>query len=286
MDQENEKLQQDTDAQSVTQAQESAVSDEIRATETVETAISSTENIDEGTIPLTEPAAETAPQDSADDEDSDEPQKPKTFKEQIAFKVYDLASVFGTAVIAIMVVFTFFFRFVGVVGPSMQPTLYENDWLAVSAIPREPKAGDIVIITQENKFGEPIVKRVIATEGQTVDIRNGHVYIDSDTEPLVENYISPDIITIREDLDNYPLTVPEGQVFVLGDNRMHSSDSRSSMIGLIDADYILGTVSFRVMPFGKWKVGEKYDYSRYSDAAGSDSSMVSWAYGADASADS
>lgn len=189
----------------------------------------------------------------------EEEQKPKTRKERIAFPLYDLASVVGTAVIAIMVVFTFFWRFVGVVGPSMQPTLYENDWLAVSAVPKAPKSGDVVIVTQPNAFDEPIVKRVIATEGQTIDIREGRVYIDG--ELLVETYIAPDVMTEREDLDNYPLTVPQGMVFVMGDNRPHSTDSRSSAIGLIDSDYILGTVSFRMMPFGKWKVGIEYTYA-------------------------
>ena len=203
--------------------------------------------------------SEEAPAAADDASAPDEPQKPKTRKERIAFPLYDLASVVGTAVIAIMVVFTFFWRFVGVIGPSMLPTLHEDDWLAVSSVPKEPKAGDIVIITQPNAFDEPIVKRVVATEGQTVDIRDGHVYLDG--EKLVETYIAPDVMTQREDLDNYPLTVPEGHVFVLGDNRPHSSDSRSSAIGLIDSNYILGTVSFRLMPFGHWKVGMEYNYS-------------------------
>ena len=140
----------------------------------------------------------------------------------------------------------------------MQPTLYQDDWLAVTSTLKNPKAGDIVIITQPNAFNEPIVKRVVATEGQTVDIKDGHVYLD--VELLVEKYISPDVVTNREDLDNYPLTVPEGQVFVLGDNRPHSSDSRSSAIGLIDIDYIIGKVAFRIMPFGQWNVDIEYDY--------------------------
>lgn len=207
-------------------------------------------------------AAPAAVSDGADEAEDEEKQKPKTPKERIAFPLYDLASVVGTAVITIMVVFTFFWRFVGVVGPSMQPTLYQDDWLAVAAVPRTPKAGDIVIVTQPNAFDEPIVKRVIATAGQTINIRDGRVFIDGD-EPLVETYIAPDVMTEREDLDNYPLTVPEGMVFVMGDNRPHSTDSRSSAIGLIDNDYILGRVSFRIMPFGKWKVGIEYNYDNY-----------------------
>lgn len=202
---------------------------------------------------------ENTPKTEQEESADEEKQKPKTAKERIAFPLYDFASVVGTAVIAIMVVFTFFWRFVGVVGPSMQPTLFAGDWLAVAAVPKTPEAGDVVIITQPNAFDEPLVKRVVATEGQTIDIHDGHVFIGG--EMIVEKYISPDVMTEREDLDNYPLTVPEGQVFVMGDNRPHSTDSRSSAIGLIDNDYILGTVSFRMMPFGKWKVGMEYNYN-------------------------
>ncbi len=181
-----------------------------------------------------------------------------TAKEKFAAMVYDAVSIFASAIVTIMVVFTFVFRFVGVIGPSMEPTLWENDWLAVSAHTNCPESGDIVIITQPNAFDEPIVKRVIATAGQTVNIENGHVFIDG--LQIKETYISSEIITERENLDNYPVTVPEGYVFVLGDNRPHSTDSRSSLIGLIRDSYIIGKVVFRLMPFGNFKVGMTYDY--------------------------
>ena len=198
--------------------------------------------------PVSEPQAEP----------SAAPEQEKKEKARLPL-LFDTASILISAIFAIAVIFTFFFRIAGVVGPSMQPTLYENDWLAVSAVPKAPKSGDVVIVTQPNAFDEPIVKRVIATEGQTIDIREGRVYIDG--ELLVETYIAPDVMTEREDLDNYPLTVPQGMVFVMGDNRPHSTDSRSSAIGLIDSDSSLGTVSFRMMPFGKWKVGIEYTYA-------------------------
>ena len=236
--------------------QEVPVSEEEREVETVQAEDSAAGSDD--TVHETNETAAQPDEQNRDEKNADEAQKPQTAKERIAFPLYDIASIVGTAVIAIMVVFTFFFRFVGVVGPSMQPTLFEDDWLAVSAIPKDPKAGDIVIITQPNAFDEPIVKRVIATGGQTIDIRDGHVFVDG--EQLTETYISPEVETDREDLDNYPLTIPEGYVFVLGDNRNHSTDSRSGAVGIIDNDYVLGTVSFRMFPLGKWKVNIHYDY--------------------------
>ncbi len=183
---------------------------------------------------------------------------PKSGKEKLAGSLYDFVSIVGSAIITIMVVFTFFCRFVGVVGPSMEPTLYRDDWLGVTARLAKPESGDIVIITQPNAFDEPIVKRVIATAGQTIDIRDGRVYIDG--EMKVEKYIAPDVYTEKENLDNYPLTVPENYIFVMGDNRPHSTDSRSSMIGLIREEYVLGKVMFRLMPIGNFHVGIEYDY--------------------------
>lgn len=184
--------------------------------------------------------------------------EPLTAKDKIAATVYDAVSIFSSAIVTIMVIFTFIFRFVGVIGPSMEPTLFEDDWLAITAYINNPEPKDIVIITQPNAFDEPIVKRVIATAGQTVDIKDGHVFIDG--VQLTETYISPDVYTGRENLDNYPVTVPEGYVFVLGDNRTQSTDSRSSLIGLIRNEYIIGKVVFRLIPFGKFHVGMEYDY--------------------------
>ncbi|MCR5484334.1 MAG: signal peptidase I [Clostridiales bacterium] len=185
-------------------------------------------------------------------------EKPKKFRDRLTSNIYDIVSIVGTAIIAIMLVFSFVFRFVGVEGPSMEPTLIQDDWLAVTAYLGTPQSGDIVIITQPNAFNEPIVKRVIAVGGQTIDIKNGYVYIDG--EKITEKYISPEVVTEVEDITDYPLTIPEGKVFVMGDNRPHSTDSRSNMIGMISDDYIIGKVAFRLIPFGNFKVGMTYDY--------------------------
>lgn len=175
-------------------------------------------------------------------------------KELFVDNVYDIADIVVSAVIVIFVIFVFLFRIVGVVGDSMVPTLHQGDWLVVSSSSYEPEAGDVVIITQPNAFNEPIVKRIIATEGQTVDIdySKGEVYVDG--KLLDEPYINEPTTDDTECDVQFPVTVPEGYVFVMGDNRNHSTDSRSSMVGFINERYILGEVSARVFPFGDFKV--------------------------------
>lgn len=178
---------------------------------------------------------------------------PRAEQRRGATALYDVADVIVSAMIIIMVIFIFFFRFAGVSGGSMLPTLHDGDWLVVSSEAYDdPQYRDIVIVTQPNYFHEPIVKRVIATGGQTVDIDPvaGIVYVDG--EALDEPYTMEPTYTL-DDIQ-FPLTVPEGMLFVMGDNRNDSSDSRSSKVGLIDQRYVLGKVSGRLMPLGQWKV--------------------------------
>lgn len=158
--------------------------------------------------------------------------------------------------VVFMLVYMLFFRMVVVSGSSMFDTLVHGDRLILISnfIYREPKAGDIIVASKDSfRDGECIIKRVIATEGQTVDIdfSTGSVYVDG--ELLEEDYIySP--TNLAEGVQ-FPLTVSDNCVFVMGDNRMDSMDSRNPIIGLIDCREILGKAVFLIFP-GSGERGE------------------------------
>ncbi len=181
-------------------------------------------------------------------------------KRTIDQKIFDIVSVIATAILTIMFIFTFVFRIVGVSGPSMMNTLMDGDWLLVSAFVTQPERGDIVIVTQPNSFNnEPIVKRIIAVGGDTIDIDFNTATVKVNGKVINEPYLgSP--TTNDEFAWDYPLTLKEGQVFVMGDNREHSTDSRSNDIGLIDENYILGQVMVRFAPTANFKIFGDYDY--------------------------
>ena len=177
------------------------------------------------------------------------PQAPKRkqmspARKKLVSAVYEFADILVSALLVTFLI--------GVEGTSMVPTLQENDRLLVSSRQYEPQYQDIVIVTQPNAFHEPIVKRVIATEGQKVDIdfEKGIVYVDD--KALDEPYVNAPTLT-KEGVE-FPVTVPEGHIFVMGDNRNMSTDSRSPMIGFIDVRYVLGKVEGRITPLGHWSV--------------------------------
>ena len=176
--------------------------------------------------------------------------------------VYDWVETLCSALALMLVIFMFVFRYVVVDGTSMTNTLAEGDKLLISNVfYPEPKVGDIVVIevgTVGNKvYDKPLIKRVIATEGQTVDI-NPETWEIIITEPDGTSYVldetkyaatinHPDGSDMRTGSIEYPYTVGEGEVFVMGDNRNASDDSR--FLGALDADNIVGRVILRVSPF-------------------------------------
>ena len=175
--------------------------------------------------------------------------------------LYEWMQALVCSVLAVVVLFTFVVRLIGVDGHSMLPTLQDGDRMLVlnSVLYHDYKYGDVVVLRKDSFLKEPIVKRVIATAGQTVDIDfdSGTVYVDS--TPLREDYINE--LTFTPEGTEFPLTVPEGCVFVMGDNRNHSTDSRSSQLGTIDTRYIIGRAAFLALPGPDAETGIR-DYGR------------------------
>ena len=197
----------------------------------------------------------------------DKDQKIKKTGDSILASLFDFAELFVIAICVVILIFTFGVRLCRVEGDSMLQTLHDEEMLLVSNFGYEPKQGDIVVFhqTHENfpSLNEAIVKRVIATEGQ-------YVYVDYETAKV---YVSEDDVfdesdVIDEDydfVDNYEgvitnpyyakgkeYLVPEGCVFVLGDNRNNSLDSRSHEIGMVDTRRVLGKVVLRIAPFDRF----------------------------------
>ena len=166
------------------------------------------------------------------------------------------------SVLVVVAIFTFVIRMMGVDGHSMLNTLQHGDRLLVvnSMLYNDYKYGDIVILRKNGVFDDdPIVKRVIAVEGQTVDIdfAEGIVYVDG--EALEEDYIREPTYTAEG--TEFPLTVPEGSIFVMGDNRNGSSDSRDYRLGTVDTRYVIGKAAFLIFPGPDYET-EKRDFKR------------------------
>jgi len=177
-------------------------------------------------------------------------------KEQDSFvALYEWVQSVVFAWVICILVFTFIGRQISVDGHSMVPTLHDQDHIVISNLFFTPKNGDIVVLKAE-AFDEPIVKRVIGVGGDTVDIdfSTGMVYVNG--KPQMEDYINARI-------DNYPpesfritfpLTLQEGELFVMGDNRNNSTDSRSTMVGIVQEDTVLGKVYAIVWPLKDFRI--------------------------------
>ena len=175
-------------------------------------------------------------------------QTPKEASEKLAEALDWLQTIVSALVIAVLV-FTFVARTIVVVGSSMVPTLEEGQLIVVSKLFYEPEYGDVVVLRKASFKDEPIVKRVIATEGQTVDIDfvEGIVYLDG--VALDEPYVNAP--TNEPESFTEPVTVPEGCIFVMGDNRNRSTDSRSASIGCVDTRDVIGRGLVRIWPLLK-----------------------------------
>jgi len=181
---------------------------------------------------------------NGEDEDASDNKNNKTKME-----LYDWMQCIVSAILCGIFIFVFVGRTIGVEGISMQQTLHWNDRVILSGLFYTPKNGDIIIFRPPtNAFGgTPLVKRIIAVAGQTIDI-------DFETgDVIVDGVVLDEHRYINEPTHNRlnfvgPVTVPEGHVFVMGDNRNHSSDSRDANIGMVDTRYILGKVLFLFIP--------------------------------------
>ena len=170
---------------------------------------------------------------------------PISWQKSVMLYLHDLVYLLAV----VMIVFMLLFRIVVVSGSSMYSTLWDGDWLLVtgSVLYQEPKHGDIIVASKDSfNDGEPIIKRVIATEGQTVDIdfEAGIVYVDG--VPLEEDYTYTP--TNAQEGIIFPITIADGCIFAMGDNRNGSKDSRHPTIGMIDTREVLGRAVFLMFP--------------------------------------
>lgn len=205
------------------------------------------------------PPAEDAPQVPAEGQnESEQKQKNTNPQKSIVMYLHDLVMLMT----GIVLIFLLCFRIVVVLGDSMYDTLVDGDYLLLvsNVFYHEPEPGDIIVASKSDyNDGQPIIKRVIATEGQTVDIDfiTGTVYVDG--QVLEEEYIFTK--TTLDEGVSFPLTVDDGCIFVLGDNRGRSKDSRNPEIGLIDKRQIVGKAIFLILP-GTDEGEQERDYNR------------------------
>lgn len=171
-----------------------------------------------------------------------------TDREPLAVSLYFWLQALASVAVSLVLVFLFLGRLTPVDGTSMEPTLRDWDWMVVRSIGYTPRQGDVVVLSKEFDDVEgPIVKRIVAVSGQRVDIDYAAGAVSVDGRALEEDYIL-EPMTQRHWQTVTSLTVPEGCIFVLGDNRNVFNDSRNPALGAVDARYVLGRAEWVVFP--------------------------------------
>ncbi|MBQ8181897.1 MAG: signal peptidase I [Ruminococcus sp.] len=223
--------------------------------------------------PETEEAEISEAEQSVSEEadESGEEQSDSENNKKLVNDILDIVESTFTTIFAIMMIFTYLLHPVNVKGESMMPTLKDYDRILMTTVYFNLEYGDIVIVDNDMAYdldanGEPvevnidgkqlkecIIKRIIAVGGQTIDIRDGKVYVDG--KEIDEPYIMSGAKTnsLSAFSDSYPITIPEGYYFVMGDNREHSSDSRHPDVGLIKKSQVYGKALVRYAPFSEFK---------------------------------
>lgn len=174
-------------------------------------------------------------------------------------ELLDWVEAFVIAVFAVVLIFIFFLRIVEVSGPSMNPTLSDGDRLILTHLNYTPERGDIIVCNAPG-LDKCIIKRCIGIGGDTVVIDYNENSVTVNGEKLKEDYLGEKMKgglvvfdrSYMTDDNVYTYKVPEGTVFALGDNRNHSTDSRSSYVGFIKLEDVLGKAFFRFLPFGSF----------------------------------
>lgn len=202
-----------------------------------------------------------------EDPKAPEEEKPK----DILGDIMEICESVITSIFVVILIFTFLCRPVTVEGSSMNPTLLNADKLIMTTFLYTPKQGDIVVVENDESHyyragdtselitgeglekGKRLIKRVIATGGQTIniDFDNGIVYVDG--KALSENYIKAPT-KYNNGAFTYPVEVPEGYIFVMGDNRNNSTDSRDPHVGFVKNEDVLGRAVLRFYPLETFKL--------------------------------
>lgn len=173
-------------------------------------------------------------------------------EEELTLKqeIFEWVKAIAISFVVVFLIFGVLIKVVTVDGVSMEPTLHNNDRLVISKLFYTPEQGDIVVLSKESGLDKALIKRIIATEGQTLDItEDGSVTVNG--LPLDEPYIKEKIAANLHGQHDYPVTVPQGHVFVMGDNRNDSTDSRFAVLSFVDEKNIMGRVLLRLYPLNK-----------------------------------